>query len=455
MNYWHKFKVCGQKKYFLGILFLLISIAISAGADEGSRRLNILTSFPSELYTPFVERFETLYPDIQISILNKKTTAAVDEILRGNGRNFDIFWSSSADAFDILKSGKNLRRSLHSRKTPAVSISTVTLDDPDQFFYGFALSGVGWMWNSEYLTREKLPVPERWEDLANPVYYGHIAMSTPSRSGTTHLIVENFLQKEGWERGWSQLLLMSGNLATVTARSFSVPEGVNSGRFGIGLVIDFLARTEENPHISFSYGRPIFLVPASIASVNNGLNPTEADLFIDFVLSLEGQKLLLLPEINRLPISSQLLSEDRSKASRLLQFIEQNSLPSYNVKLSRERYQLVNQLFDKMITYRLRERRRLWKRLINLERRFGRKSQDMVELGTSVREHLSRIPVSEEQSRSLEFHELLPSILTFETPDSAERKILERWDEFINTELAQVKTLLDEAEKTLSSGKKR
>jgi len=456
MNYWHKLRLKDRlrNKYFFWLLFLLIFIATPVSADEKSRRLNILTSFPSELYTPFVDRFEALYPDIQISILNKKTTAAIDEILRGNERNFDIFWSSSADAFDILKSGNDLRRSQHSRKTPAVSISTVTLDDPDQYFYGFALSGVGWMWNSEYLVREKLPVPERWQDLVNPVYYGHLAMSTPSRSGTTHLIVENFLQKEGWKRGWSQLLLMSGNLATVTARSFSVPEGVNSGRFGIGLVIDFLARTEENPNIHFSYGRPIFLVPASIASVNNGLNPTEADLFIDFVLSLEGQKLLLRPEINRLPISSRLLSANRLKASRLLQFIEQNSLPSYNVKLSRERYQLVNQLFDKMITYRLRERRRLWKRLIDLEKRFGVKSQVMATLGSSVREHLSRVPVSEKQSRSPELHKLIPSVFTNVSPNSAERKILQSWDQFVNAELVQVKSLLDDADRTLSSGKK-
>ena len=440
-----------QKNRWLQVFFLLLLAATPVSANEGSRHLNILTSFPAEFYTPFVDSFEKLHPDIQIAVLNKKTTAAIDEIQRGNDRHFDIFWSSSADAFDFLKAENKLRRSLHSRKTPAVSLNTVSLDDPDHFFYGFALSGVGWMWNSKYLAREKLPVPKSWQDLADPVYYGHLAMSSPSRSGTTHLIVENFLQKEGWERGWSQLLLMSGNLATVTARSFSVPEGVTSGRFGIGLVIDFLARTEEDPNIHFSYGRPIFLVPASIANVNNGLNPTEADLFIDFILSLEGQKLLLLPEINRLPISSQLLSEDQAKASRLLQFIEQNSFPSYNVKLSRERYQLVNQLFDKMITYRLRERRRLWKRLIDLERHFGQESRTMTELGASVREHLCSIPVSESQSRSPELRKLIHAVFTNASPNSAERNILESWDEFINTELAQVKALLDKAERTLSA----
>ena len=35
---------------------------------------------------------------------------------------------------------------------------------------------------------------------------------------------------------------IAGNFKTVTARSFGVPDGVNSGQFGVGVVIDFFAQ---------------------------------------------------------------------------------------------------------------------------------------------------------------------------------------------------------------------
>jgi len=127
-----------------------------------SRQLNIITSFPPEFYTPFVEVFSHHYPDIQVSILNKKTTAAIDEILRGNTRNFDLFWSSSADAFDILQSAQMLVLSKQQHDYPVISIKSHPLIASDCYFHSFALSGVGWMWNRSYLKKERIPAPKSW-----------------------------------------------------------------------------------------------------------------------------------------------------------------------------------------------------------------------------------------------------------------------------------------------------
>ena len=73
----------------------------------------------------------------------------------------------------------------------------------------------------------KLPAPKEWADLTKPVYHGHVATSSPSRSGTTHLTYETILQGEGWDKGWNQILQIAGNSAAVTERSFGVPDGVS------------------------------------------------------------------------------------------------------------------------------------------------------------------------------------------------------------------------------------
>jgi HAMP domain-containing protein len=99
--------------------------------------------------------------------------------------------------------------------------------------------------------------------------------------------------------GWRFILQASGNLETITARSFSVPEGVARGRFSVGPVIDFLAtaKSHSDKEIGFRYGDPLYLIPAGIALLEQGANPIQATAFIDFVLSPEGQKILLQPTI--------------------------------------------------------------------------------------------------------------------------------------------------------------
>lgn len=429
-------------------VFIVVAFICTAGSATAAQ-LRILTSFPPLFYTPFVERFEALHPDISVSILNKKTTAAIDEILRGNDRQFDLFWSSSVDALDLLKTKQRLRHSQQTQKEPTIVLKNTNLNDPDGYFYGFAVSGIGWMWSSRYLEKEGLPAPEHWEDLKNPAYYGHLAMSTPSRSGTTHLIVENILQKYGWDRGWAYLMRISGNFTTITARSFGVPEGIESNRFGIGLVIDFLARTNENKDIGFLYGKPAFPVPAGIAGLTNSRDHNSADKFIRFILSPEGQQILLRPEINRLPVNRSLLLNQQDKVVKLLQLIDGKELQTYDINLSRQRYQLVNKLFDQLITYHLRERRQIWKRLINLEERLGKNHKKANSVKLKVLQIISKIPVSKQQSLAPGLNRIMSSHAPGQSAYDQQREIIADWDRFINRQFQEARTLLDDIERPL------
>ena len=72
-----------------------------------------------------------------------------------------------------------------------------------------------------------------------------MSIAAPSRSGTTHLTIETILQGEGWEKGWRTIKAIAGNFRDVTERSFGVPEAVNSGQVGYGIVIDFFAFSSQ------------------------------------------------------------------------------------------------------------------------------------------------------------------------------------------------------------------
>lgn len=326
------------------------------GAQAGT--VTVLTSFPKELTTAYQKAFEAKNPGIKIEILNKNTTAAIAYVRElPEGQRPDIMWASAPDAFEVLARNK-LLQAAPDTKNPAApaKIGNYPLNDPQGLYYGQALAGYGIMWNTRYLQANKLPAPREWADLTRPEYFGHVAISSPSRSGTTQLTVETILQGEGWDKGWTQLLAMMGNAAAVTDRSFAVPDGVNNGQYGIGIVIDFfgLAGKYSGFPVDFAYPAMTAVVPANIALIAGGKNADEARKFMAFSMSTEGQQLLFDPKISRLPI----LPYSSLKAPAgypVPQDVAKRAKVQFDADLSENRYQVVTSLFDQMVTFRLKE----------------------------------------------------------------------------------------------------
>jgi ABC-type Fe3+ transport system substrate-binding protein len=256
----------------------------------------------------------------------------------------------------VLSKAKLLEKFGGANAAVPAKIGNYPINDPEGFYYGQALAGYGLMWNTRYLKANKVPEPREWADLVKPEYFGHLAISAPSRSGTTHLTIETILQGEGWEKGWNQILQFSGNCAAVTERSFGVPDGVNNGQFGIGIVIDFfgLSAKASGFPVEFVYPSVTAIVPANIGLIAGGRNSELGKKFIAFTLSQEGQELLLEPRISRLPVLPAVYSKapkgyPNPFAGKIKAKVEFDSAQSQS------RYYLVNSLYDHTITFRHKE----------------------------------------------------------------------------------------------------
>lgn len=322
--------------------------------------VTVITSFPKELTQIYKSAFEKANPDIKIEILNKNTVQGISYVRElPVGQRPDVFWASAPDAFEVMSGLKLLEPigDLSNKATPA-KVGAYPINAPDNMYLGQALAGYGLMWNTRYMAANKLPSPKQWADLTKPEYFGHVALSSPSRSGTTHLTVETLLQGEGWEKGWRQLLQISGNSAAITERSFGVPDGVNNGQFGIGLVIDFfgLAGKYSGFPVEFVYPDVTAVVPANIALVAGSKNASEAKKFISYTVSQQGQELLYNPKISRLPILPPEAMGGKTPAGYPNPFeIAKRAKVQFNSDLSEARYNVVSALFDQTITFRLKE----------------------------------------------------------------------------------------------------
>ena len=178
-------------------LGLASTVLVAMPAWAGT--VTVVTSFPKELTQAYKTAFEKANPAIKLEILNKNTVQGLAYVRElPAGQRPDVFWASAPDAFEVLAGQKLLDKvSDLVNKAAPTKVGSYPINDPKGLYLGQALAGYGLMWNTRYLAGHKLPPPAQWTDLVKPAYYSHLAMSSPSRSGTTPLRSASLAQGEG------------------------------------------------------------------------------------------------------------------------------------------------------------------------------------------------------------------------------------------------------------------
>ena len=375
-------------------LSLALAAAAAFAAPALAGTVTVITSFPKELTAAYKSAFEKRNPGVTLEILNKSTVAGIAFVREtAAGQRPDVFWASAPDAFEVLKRDNLLlpTKDLANPQVPG-KIGSYPVNDPQGFYLGQALAGYGIMFNTRYLKANKLAAPAEWNDLLKPQWFGHVAMTSPSRSGTMHLTVETILQGEGWDKGWRTILQMAGNSAQITERSFGVPDGINNGQFGAGPVIDFfgLAGKYSGFPVEFVYPALTSIVPANIALLAGSKNSAEARQFVQFTLSQEGQELLLTPAISRLPVLPGLKTPAGFPDA---QAIAKKSKVAFNADLSEDRYSIVHSMFDQTITFRLKELQAAARAIHDAQARLGSKKNAEAEALLAQARELAFSPV--------------------------------------------------------------
>lgn len=239
--------------------------------------------------------------------------------------------------------------------------------DTNGFWTGYAVSGFGLAIHLDYLKKYNLPEPKTWSDLLKPAYRGHIVMCTPTRSGSTHMMAEIVLQGMGTNAGWAYLRKMAANVGLFTSRSGDVINDINKGEHGIGLVVDYYGFE------SAVAGLPVKLVypsdyslanPDSVAILAGAPHPEASKLFLDYLISEEGQKLNMGIEQRgvkspspRLPVRADLALPPH------LPDITKMKMISYNDTLANARWRDVNTIYEDTIEKKHAELKDAWNAL--------------------------------------------------------------------------------------------
>ncbi|NDV62435.1 ABC transporter substrate-binding protein [Puniceicoccales bacterium CK1056] len=199
------------------------------------------------------------------------------------------------------------------------SISGESFYDGEGRWYGTVLSSYGIIYNRDALARLEIPnEPRQWVDLTDPRYFGQIAVSDPTKSGSMAQAFEMIIQqqmhllegqgnrdehevvREGWIRGMQVVQKIAANARYFTDTSQKPNIDVATGDCAAGMSIDFYGRFQQENILDrsgdtrFGFHVPVGGTTVSadpIGLLRGARNKEQAILFIEFVLSLEGQKL--------------------------------------------------------------------------------------------------------------------------------------------------------------------
>ena len=402
--------------------------------------ISVITSFPKELTEAYKKAYEARHPSDKVEILNKNTSAGIAYVREQSaGSRPEVFWASAPDAFEVLASARLLQKVNGGNPNIPAKVGSYPINDPEGLYLGQALAGYGIMWNTRYTKANKLPDPKEWADLMAPVYFGHVATSSPSRSGTTHLTVETILQGEGWEKGWNQMLRIAGNCAAVTERSFGVPDGVSNGQFGVGLVIDFFGLAAKNSGfpVEFVYPSVTAIVPANIALINGAKNAGAGKRFIQFTLSEEGQALLLDKKISRLPVLPSMYA--KAPAGYPNPFTGSiKAKVNFDTAISEARYYVVSSMFDQIITFRHKELVAATKAIHDAEKRLGGKASAQLD---EARKLAFSPPVTDAQAKDKTLLALFKADKKDAAATAQKTRVEEEWAQKVKANYAKATEL--------------
>ena len=430
----------------LALAATILTANAGAWAQTPSGKVTVVTSFSKDVTDPVKKAFEAARPGVTLDVQNRNTNAGVKYLDETRSNNqVDLFWASAPDAFEVLKNKGLLQKYRPKAEGIPEKIGAFPINDPDGFYFGFAASGYGIMWNTRYAAANKLPDPKEWEDLAKAVYFDHVAMAAPSRSGTTHLTLETILQGKGWEEGWRTIKEMSGNFRLITERSFGVPDAVNSGQVGYGIVIDFFAFSSQASGfpVKFVYPTVTTIVPANVAIVANAPNRAGAEAFIEYLLSPAGQEVLLEPTIRRLPINPATYAKAPADYPNPFKDPTLGARVKFEVDVSEKRTSVVDALYDQTVTFQLDALKAATKAVHEAEAALDKKNNAAGrERLKDARDLIAAIPITAQQASS---PEIAGAFTGGKEKGARQAELEQQWAAFAKERYAQARTKAEEA----------
>jgi len=257
-----------------------------------SGKVMLYSSMQEDQLVAIKEGFEKKYPGITMEYYFAGTSKVVTKIsteAQAGHVDADVIWvGDAADYVSFKEEGILQKYSSPELDSGAIADEYI---DPEGYYTAGRLVGVGIAYNTALVSADE--APKSWNDLLDPKWNDQIVMSDPGTAGTTKYWMNAMMCSDKYGAEYMQSLkdngcyLESGTTATHNQLAASA--------YQVGVCLDYVSANliAEGSPIAFLYPEDTVSIASPVGLVADCNNEENGKLLIDFMLSKEGQEILV------------------------------------------------------------------------------------------------------------------------------------------------------------------
>ncbi len=207
------------------------------GFAQTKTKLVVYSALEADHIDSYRKAFEADNPDIEIALLRDSTGVITARLLAEKERpQGDAIWGLAITSMALLDA-QGMLEPFAPRELASIKPSFRDKQNPPHWVGIDAWVGAVCLNTVEASTR-RLPRPQAWKDLLDPVYKGQIVMPNPASSGTGYFHVSAWLQLLGEEEGWRFLDRLHENIAMYVHSGAKPCRMAGAGEFAVAIGYD-------------------------------------------------------------------------------------------------------------------------------------------------------------------------------------------------------------------------
>ena len=260
-------------------------------ASEASGNVMLYSSMQEDQLMAIKEGFEKKYPNIKMDYYfagtGKVITKAATEHQSGQVAA-DVIWVGDPSDYIGFKNEGILAK----YSSPEASAIADKFIDSEGYYTGARMMNMSIGYNTSLVTEEE--APKSWNDLLDAKWNNQIVMTDPSSAGTTKYFVGALLSSPDYGEEYFQKLKDNG--CELESGTTATHNQVAAGAYKVGIMLDYVTQNlmDEGSPLGFTYiDKDLVSIFSPIGLVEGCANETNGKLLYDFILSKEGQEILV------------------------------------------------------------------------------------------------------------------------------------------------------------------
>lgn len=308
MEVWRKYlrqKI--MKKILSLVLSMVLLTSLLAGCGGGEKSVSssseggysgkvmLYSSMKESQLNAVKSGFEAKYPGITLDVYaaggGKVITKMATEAKAGQ-INADIIWLGDPSDYEGFKAEGYLQ----TYYSPEAKNIASTYIDKDGYYTAARLvtMGIAWCTLPGDAGVADADAPRTWDDLLDPKWKDQIVMTDPTQASTTKYWMAAMMQTSKYGKEYFQKLFDNG--VKLESSTNATHNKVADGSYKIGICLDYISAglINQGSPLKFHFtDNDVITMTSPIALVKNNPNGDNGKLLYDYILSKEGQEVLV------------------------------------------------------------------------------------------------------------------------------------------------------------------